>query len=297
MVKLTRLLLIIAMLLAIGGKSYASKAAVVLSRTATLYEEALKGLKQEAKVEVSLFNMEGNQAKGNQIMKDISAGGYDVAIAIGSEALNVSEELRADIPLVYTMVLNPYEKKRSRTGGVVIKIGIDDQLARLRKIFPERKKIGVIYNPNFSKADIEEARSLVEKYNFSLFPIAVEKQVEISAALSKFTPDTVDIIWMVVDQTVSSPASFQEHIEHSRKNRIPLVGLSLFHVKAGALIGFAADFNDVGMQTGRLAQRIVTKSGSLKVESPKKVLIYLNSKMQKQLDVTLTMLPEIEAVE
>ncbi len=275
----------------------AGKVTVLLSRTAGPYSEALQGIQQAGKFEIDVLNMEGDIEKGNQLVKGLTTATTSALITVGTEAGSVADSLAPEIPLVYTMVLDPIDVLKHKNSGVIIKLSVNDQLSRLRKMFPQRKRLGVIYNPAFSKREIEEARSLTGRYEFTFSPIAVEKQEEVASALSKFSPETTDLIWMVFDKTVSSPVSVDLHIRHSLKTNIPVVGLSVFHVKAGMMLAFSADFNDVGIQTSKMVQRSMAGENG-KVEPPKKIQVFLNSKIQKQLSINdLVMIPEIQVIQ
>ena len=280
------------------GAAWGEKVALVLSRSADPYVAAARGFQHTTPSEVEVFNMEGDTEKGQQIMRGVAPATVLAVVTIGTEASQATRALDPSIPIVYTMVLDPLELPQHRSTGVVIKIGIEAQFARMQKLFPTKKRIGVIYNPKYSSLDIEQARKLAPQYELALTPLAVERPEEVPTALPKLVRGVVDLIWMVPDRTVAQPAAVQDLIDHALQEGLPLIGLSMYHVKIGALAAFSVDFNDVGIQTAKLAQRFLSEGGRLPVEMPRKIIIYVNPKVQKQIGIEdLSVFPEVNYIQ
>lgn len=279
------------------GLACAAKVALVVSRTADPYLAAARGLQQNTKYEIEAFNMEGDGDKGRQLMGGFSPDAYSGVVAIGTEAGLAAKQLNTGLPLVYTMVMEPLDFPGHKAAGVIIKISMDEQFSRLHKMFPAKKRLGVIYTQNTAE-DIEQARAAVSKFSLSLYPIAVQKAEEVPAALTKLTRDTVDILWMVPDKILTSPATVTQIIAHSQKENCPFIGLSMFHVKMGALAGFSVDFSDVGAQTAALVKKQIEGGSGIRVENPRKIIVYVNPKVQKQMGLDdLTSFPEVTFVQ
>jgi putative ABC transport system substrate-binding protein len=253
------------------------KVAVLLSNGSEPFMEALRGFQQTASFEFQTINLESNASA----VLGLNAQNTRCVVAFGPQAVSQGNAL-ADLPLVYSLVLNPVPAGKRRVAGVVIRVGVEEQFSRMQKIFPECKRIGVIYNPQFSDETIREARRVGEKHGLTLVAIAVSKEDEIPNALAKYTKDSVDILWMVLDQTLVNPSVVKQFIVRSLETNLPLVGLSVYHVKAGALMAFSPDYVDVGSQTAECAQKLVD-GGTISHESPRVVIVYVNAKIQKQM--------------
>ncbi len=277
---------------------WGKKAVVVISRSAAPYNTAIKGFRGSMRWEVKIVNMLGDMEKGRQIMKGLVTDDIKVVVVVGSEAILAAKSLTAEIPLIYTMIMDSFKSSKRPISGVILKIKIAAQLSRIKKIFPTRRCIGVIYNPLHSSQDIEQAREVVKENNLKLFPIAVEKADEIPAALLKMTNNKVDILWIVVDKTVAHPQALKHIIAHSHKENIPLISFSKYHVKAGALAAFAVDFFDIGAQTAELAQKVYQQDFKQRSEKPRKIIIYVNPKIQKQMGIDdLSVFPEVHFIQ
>jgi ABC-type uncharacterized transport system substrate-binding protein len=279
----TVILLFCALPLFGAGEVRAAKVVVILSRTAGPYMEALQGFQQLNAFETEIVNLEGDLEKGRQFLKKATASEIQAVVFIGTEAVSLMDSLNTDVPAVYTMVLEPADSIKRKANGILIKMDNNDQLIRIRKLFPNRKRLGIMYNPQNSKKEIEEIRGIIPKYNLVLFPIAIENSGEVPTALTKFSKDTVDLIWMIFDRTLSTPSVTDQFIQHTSKNGLPLIGISIYQVKNGCLAAFSADFRDVGMQTAVRVQKIIAGGDSARNENPRKVVVYWNSKVQKQM--------------
>lgn len=281
--------------LALQGRG--AKVAVV-SKNVGPYQATLDGFQRSAKFDYQVFTLEDNESQNSQVAKNLNAARPSLIIAVGTEAVLFSKNATFGLPIIYTMVLEPIQFADVQLSGITIKVSINDQLSRIKKILPKRKTLGVIYTSFGSGRDIEEARSLIDKYELAIYPISVETMQEASQAISKLTPGVVDILWMVLDKNLSRPEIVQQMIQHSWNTKLPLIGLSPYHVKAGALAAFSVDFADVGAQTAAYTQSVLAGEKVKNADAPRKVLVYVNTKIQAKLGITdLVALPDMQQVQ
>ena len=287
------------LVLLLPGPGQAKKIVVVLSRSLSAYVAVVEGFKASAAFgKYRVLNMEGDQEKGRRIIQRLSPDNTSLVVAVGTEAAFAAKILNSTIPLLYTMVFTPPDLPHRQVAGIIIKPGIDAQLKRIRKLLPAKNRIGVIYDPRYSSESIKDARQSIDRYALTLLPIAIEKLEEIPQVLTKLTKDRVDIIWMVIDKTMAHPAAFDLLLQHSRKESLPLFGLSPRHVKAGALAAFYVDFQDIGKQTIRLAEKILDGKNKDVLEFSRKLIIYVNPKTQRQLGIDdLGVFPEVRFIQ
>lgn len=279
--------------------AWSEKIAVVLSRPLAPYEAAMAGFDKQAPSKVQSFNMDASLKKGKQIMSGLSPAAFSLVVCIGSEALGTAEMYApVQIPVVYTMVLDQYDLKRRKYGGVLMQVSLEDQFDRIVKILPNTSKIGVIYNPLYSQKTINQARTMVKKRNLILVPIAVDREGQVPMALNKLKLGKVDMIWSVVDKTMAQPEVVRQIIQFSLDAKLPWIGLSIYQVKAGALIAFSADFEDLGAQTAQLAKNVLKSGVTGKIESPRRVITYINRRIQKTLGLKIsTQLDDINYIQ
>ncbi len=276
--------------------SQGGEVVVVVSRTLAPYQEALKGFEHDGRFNAVVINLEGDATKTAPILEAVQNVRPEAVLAFGTDAVNAVKNISLSLPIVYAMVLEPVDFQGKKVSGIVIQIPPTEQFSRISKMLPGVKRVGVLYNPNFSKKAIAQARETIGQFNMMLIPIAIENPSEISGALSNLTKDKVDAIWSVVDNMVAQPMMVGKTIEHSQNQKIPFIGLSVFHVKAGALSAFSVDYSDVGRQASELVAKVITDGVSGKVETPKKIVVFVNEVTQRQLNVELSKVTDVQFV-
>jgi len=62
---------------------------------------------------------------------------------------------------------------------------------------------------------------------------------------------------MVADTKIYFPKSIEHLLREGLSRKIPVIGLSSSYTKAGSLISFDCDYEDLGRQTAEFALRIL----------------------------------------
>ncbi|MGH7410873.1 MAG: ABC transporter substrate-binding protein, partial [Candidatus Methylomirabilis sp.] len=130
----------------------AAKIVALKSADVDVYNEALEGFKSVAGQSiVSEYDMEGDLQRGKGFLARLRSGPKpDLIFAIGIWALQVVVEEVRNIPVVFAMVLNPStvigQEARNITGASM-NVPIEQQIALLKRVSPQVRRIGVIYDP------------------------------------------------------------------------------------------------------------------------------------------------------
>ena len=108
------------------------------------------------------------------------------------------------------------------------------------------------------------------------------------AALRKLMAE-VDVIWTVADGRVITTETTPALILASLRQRMPLIGLSVAHVRAGALAALYCDYEDVGEQAAMLALRVLRGEppASLRPTQPRRVGLALNLRTAEHLGLNV----------
>lgn len=206
-------------------------------------------------------------------------------VALGAQALKLAENVK-DIPIVYCMVLNPQEYVEGvPAAGVSLDIPQSVRLKQIKKLLPEISTVGLIYSSRFASTEAE-IRSVCAEMGLKLEVRKVDDEKEIPDTLKNLWSD-VDCLLMVPDSRVFTPMSVEYILLHSLRNRYPVIGLSSFYTKAGALIAIDCDYTDLGRQAGEVAHRIIDGEtpASIGVLRPRKTRYSLNLLTAERLDV------------
>ncbi|MDD5223325.1 MAG: ABC transporter substrate-binding protein [bacterium] len=268
--------------------------AILLSGKQPAFQEVAAGFMETAR-EIRLFPFElgGTEESRGKVIKTLRSGATPAAIfAVGSQAAELAQKDFPEVPLVFSMVLNPEPfLGHPNTTGITMKIHPRDQLQAFKKILPRIRKIGVIYDPEQNRSTIAEAQAAAREIGLTLLEKRVSQTREIANAI-KDLMYLVDAFWIIPDQTVISKESFQYFLETSIERKIPLFAFSGILVKGGALLALAPDYQDMGRQAGNLTKKILAGKSpqSLPPLSPEGHLV-LNQHTAQALDLTIP--PEI----
>jgi len=267
--------------------------AILLSGKQPAYQEVATGFMETAReLRFFPFELSGTEESRGKVTKTLRSGSAPAAIfAVGSQAAELARKEFPDVPLVFSMILNPEPYLGQNTTGIAMKIHPRDQLQAFQKILPRIRKIGVVYDPGQNRSTIAEAQVAARELGLTLLEKRVSHPREIANAL-KDLMYLVDALWMIPDQTVVSKESFQYFLETSIERKIPLFAFSSILVKGGALLALSPNYEDMGRQAGILAQKILAGKSpqSLPPLSPEGHLV-LNLHTAQALDLRIP--PEI----
>lgn len=226
----------------------------------------------------------------------ISSINYDLICVVGTNAALAAKSAIKDKPIVFLMVVNPAKSKLvnsidspgANITGASLDVPVDIQLKLLKKVLPDQTKIGVIYGA-YSSSIIDSAKSLEGELNIKLVPVSVSDVSEVPHALDSLK-GKMDVLWLLYDGTVCTKDSLLVIITSSVKNKFPIMGFAPNLVRAGALLSYSYDPQDIGSQAGELALKILNgeEPGALAVTVPRKAGYVLNLKTAEYLDIKLS---------
>lgn len=204
----------------------------------------------------------------------------DLILTVGTEATSEISRKISDIPIVFTMVLDPDNilTHRNDIVGASVDIPPETQLRMIKEVLPTVKKVGVIYDPNRNAGFVKNSELLAKRLGLQIKSFPVKSQKEIPKALQQVSNDA-DVLWGIVDDTVYNSQTAKFIIQDTvRRYRIPFIGISASYVKAGALYALVFDNEDVGRQSAELANRILAATPVSKLQSttPEKIRLALN---------------------
>lgn len=272
------------LLLLFSCLSSAAEIAVIKSKDIEPYNIAISGLKKVINGNVSETSMDGDLKKGIDITDKLKLEMPNLIVSLGAESSYVVSQNIKIIPVIFSMVSNPdrYHIGSKNVTGIRLDIPLKTQLNLYREILPDAKRVGVIYSDEITKWLIEDARLIAAGLGIEIVSIKIMDVKELPDAVERLFAE-VDSLWLIFDPVItSSPRIVQEVIIFKAlQNKIPVVGFNKWSVTAGALYCLYSAYEDIGRQTGEMANRILKgeSPSSIPVESPKDVKIFFNSKV------------------
>jgi ABC-type uncharacterized transport system substrate-binding protein len=256
------------------------------------YDEVLAGFTagiKQRNITVDLVTLEEDNDKQSFDVR-IARIRPNLILCLDLKSLEKASQIK-NIPKIFALItaanLEPWSG-RNDIWGVSLDITPATQFRIMRQAFPERKRVGVLYNPNHNQKIIEEAKraAAASGFNLQVFPVSTIK--EIPFAFEKLE-EKADLLWTLYDQTVYGPESARYILMQALQKKIPVVGFSPHFAKAGALLALYGDYYDMGQQAA--LQALALRSGernAARSYEPRTVRIAVNDKVGRFLGISLS---------
>lgn len=288
-------ILLIAYLLLFGlfSELYAEdrlKAAILISTDIKPYFEAAESIQKvldKNKIESEIFSLQ----KSN-ILEDLDSKllrkEIAIMIAIGPEALELADirYLKAKIPVIYTMILNPEKKVRDIKAycGIPFSVPIRLQLRYIAKALPDIKRLGILYDPQHNEAIFEQASEAAPTYDIRLVKLNVSSS-KVTQVLNE-NLSNIDALLLIPDKSVISESVIQYIIKEAVLKKIPVIGYNRFFYESGATVSFIFDYEELGEQTAKLAIAMLHRN--ICSENTPIFHVWLNPRVMKKLGIQIT---------
>jgi putative ABC transport system substrate-binding protein len=267
------------------------KVAVVVSRNIRPYIEATEGLsaslEQDGRVRVIIFPLEKYEGQAQDaLVAKVTQEAFHLIVAVGPEAARFaySDNLRTDIPRLYTMVLNPEILTGAGAGacGVPLRIPEQVQIREIAAALPTVKRLGLLYDPKFNEPFFREAQGISRAAGVELVALEVSSRREIPSALRDHW-SKVDGLWLIPDQTVISESIVQYIIKEALFQKLPVIGYNRFFFESGAVLAFILDYTELGRQAAEMARSVLEGVGC--TQQPPVFHTWLNSRVAERLGI------------
>ena len=248
------------------------------------------------RVEVLVENANRDNSQLAQIIAKYKDRGVSVYVPIFTNTAQTVKSMVGDKPIVFAAVTDPVaagllkdvNKPESNITGVSDLWPIDSNLRVIRRILPQAKIIGVVYDPGdpSSAATMPILKEECRRQGLGLELRPVISVSEILQSLSSLKGN-VDLLFTANDVTVT--ASLPALVTFSIQNKIPLFAGDYSSVKRGAIAAVGQNYYNVGVDAGRLVAAII--EGKQPRELPVVYTtggdIYLNSAAAEKMGVAL----------
>lgn len=277
----------------VGGGS--ARIAVIKSLDLPEYNLAYEGFINELdetghRIIPLSYVLERSDSANAGLMTTIHSAAPDLILALGTRAAREAARHLGHIPIIYSMVLTPPDdapaSAQSNMTGATLTIPLAVQVQELKRAFPTLKRIGVISDPSRTKALADSAVELCRQQGLIAQVGWAKGEAEVPDAV-RALKDSIEVLWMIPDETVLTPRSSRFIIFELIKSGVPVVGLSSAYVKAGALMSLDCNYTDIGRQSAELAVRVLAgqKPGQLQYTIPRTYTRSLNLKIMEHVKI------------
>ena len=188
---------------------------------------------------------------------DISGSKIDLIVAVGMKAAE-SAAAQTHTPVVAVMVpkagyenlLAQFSSKKNNLSisAIYLDQPWDRRLDFLRAALPDQRRIGVLYTDG-THIDIAHLRENIANRGGTLVAKPVLSANGLFPALESILDDS-DVLLAMPDSMIYNSSNIRNILLTSYRHGVPLVGLSLSYVNAGALCAIYTTPEQLGEQTG-----------------------------------------------
>lgn len=240
-------------------------------------------------VEIEVQNAQGDFATAQTIGSSY-ARSKDLILAVSTPSAQAAYNATKEKPILITAVTDPVAAGlvADNISGTSDASPIDKQVELIKRLIPNAKKIGVIYNTSEqnSLVILENLKTEADKKGLEIVEAGVTSVNEIALALDSILGQ-VDVLYTPTDNLVVSATPLV--LEKARDRSVPVVGSIEEQVVQGALATETIDYEKLGYQTGQMAVRILNGEDirSMPVETLKDTQTIINSEAAKKLGIEL----------
>ena len=233
-----------------GSKKYRIGITQIVSHPALdSAREGFKAAFKEAGVnaEFDEKNANGETTNSNLIANNFVSSKEDLIFAIATNAAQSASQATNDIPVVFAAITDPQSAGilKNNVTGVSDRMDVKQQLELLKKIGPNVKNIGVIYNSSEqnSKIQVEDLKKAAKELGLNIVEKSVVQANEIPQTVDNLVREA-DAIYLPTDNLVASVVSLITDKATAAKKIV--FGAEAAHVKGGALITQGVSYYENG---------------------------------------------------
>ena len=213
----------------------------------------------------------------------------DLIFALGTASTELVKQHTSDIPIVSTMAIkNNLIEQTDNITGVGILYPLTTQFQWIKRFFPTKTKVAILYNPQENEQTIKSARGIAQQTGLELFAIPVESPRHLPFALEQLA-NNIDVLLAIPDEIAMSSKTVKAVLLASFRNKVPFVGLSDSWVKSGALYALSWDYHDLGQQCAIQSAKLLNGAliQQIPMEYPREVTYTINEKIADHMNIRI----------
>lgn len=181
----------------------------------------------------------------------------DAVVAVGTESFRRLKKIKT-IPVIYTMVIpsETADLSAENLSGVSMELDPALYLSAIAELFPAAKRIGVLFDPSYTGAFVQDAFSAASDKGITLVLRTVRDPRSVPVRFEELR-NKIDVLWLLPDATVSNPDTVEYLMLASFQHNLPIFSFSRKTVSLGAIAALSVSPHDMGAQAGALTRRLM----------------------------------------
>ncbi|NOW85452.1 putative ABC transport system substrate-binding protein [Clostridium beijerinckii] len=255
-----------------------------------------KGYEEGKNIKIEQQNAQGEQANAQTIAKQFTDAKKDLIFAIATPAVQAAYNSTKDIPIIFTAVTDPvkaevakdWKSSGTNVTGTSDKVPVDKQIELLKKLLPNAKTVGVIYNTSETNSvtQVDELKAAADKQGLAVKEIGVTNVNEINQNLASALGQ-IDVLYTPTDNTVASGYALVGKL--CLDKNVPIIGAEEAVVTKGGLASIGIDYYKLGKEAGYKAAEVLDgkKPSDVEISTLSDMSFTINTDVVKKLNITL----------
>lgn len=255
-----------------------------------------KGFKDGEKVEIEFQNAQGDMTTTQTIAQKFVSEKKDMILAIATPSAQSAFNATKEIPIIVTAVTDPVaaglvktmEKPDTNVTGTSDAAPIDKQFKLLKRLIPNAKKVGILYNTSETNSEIQikRAKKIAKEFDIEIITSGVTSVNEIPQSLQSII-GKIDVLYVPTDNMIASAMPLVS--AKCTEENIPIIGAEKAHVENGALATEGIDYYKLGFQTGITAVEVLNgkEPKDLPITTLKDTQLVINEDVAKKLKIEI----------
>ncbi len=242
----------------VSGASPSSDVVLLLSDSDKDIQSVSQAFQAEFGKDVSVINLEGSDIKQKEEGEKLEAEPPELAVVVGDLAAQAAKWYLGDVPVVYCNSFRAAKLSLTemKAAGVYYEPDPADQLDSIREVFPDVKKVGLLYAPEFSLVKEGQIKSKARARNIDIQISTCDDVKELPARLKTLMPQ-VDIVWVLTDPQVLSKHSNRFIVMQSISMQVPVFCGEESLGLGGATAALVPSPESVGKTAAREAKKVL----------------------------------------
>lgn len=211
-------------------------------------------------------NAQGDSNTCSTIMNSFVSSGVDLILANATPALQAAQAATDEIPVLGTSVTEygvalGIEDFNGTVGGNISGTSdlapLDEQAAMLKELFPEAKKVGLLYcsaEAN-SQYQVDTVKTALEELGYTCEYYAFSDSNDLSTIVTKAAEES-DVLYAPTDNTVAANTEIVNNI--CQPAGVPVIAGEEGICKGCGVATLSISYYDLGTATGKMAVKILS---------------------------------------
>jgi len=245
-------------------------------------EEAFREAAPNPVAEIDLGDEKWDSRSIETLLYDESP---ELTYCIGTKAYQTaSRYVGGKSIIIFSSVLNWLRMPlTSKTYGVSNELHVEMQLALFRYIFPDIRKIGMLYSRQYTEELFKNAGDEARKMGIEIIAYAVSQENPAVSALNKILSEA-DALWLISDPDVmSDKKQLSRILKECDAKKKPVFSYHEAVADMGAVLVLSVDNPTIGRQAARITAKVISGGKPHEsVQTPAGSHIILNLKKVKE---------------